>query len=490
MQTHRFALSTALISCVLSAGGILPLTHAAEQPPSQIVNQLKKMREAAPHLRSKERIGLVNRCAGAKTVAPLLAPINAHNSDVNFIQHCVLAIGETVTKGGRASLPAAEHAAATKALLKFLSGRDARLTFVACETLGKLWRGKGGSTGGIPINAELLACMYKHWDPVLEESALLALASINGIKKDGRSMPPGTPYAELRKTVLDWFASNRMRLPALPQRPWPLKLHALVVAPDPPKRDVAVRILIEAAELYPVDPMLDVLAAEKDATSILCRKIRSILEALTGRRFPDPDPKVTLAKQVVAWRKGWYAAIKGTPPDAANDPTWMTLELSLRRYRRAPSEAMAQRIKDIRVVIAHVLADPGSIPVDASAAAKELLLASLASKSLITKTLAGYDKAADAQSRQTALRRLRLEVDKASTTVVGIQFAQAFLDRAHAAETRADKTSAEVFELLLGHVTQLPSGVQGDTPRERLASLAKWVKKIVGVDPPLKMPAP
>jgi len=488
MHTHRLALSAALISCILITGALLPLTHAAS--PAPILTQLDRIRDAEPHLRSKERRQLVNLCTGTKTIVPLLEAINEDDRDGNFVLHCVQAIGETAEKcRARGPLPPADQAAATKVLLKYLTGRDTRLAFAACETLGKLWKDKGALPALGPVNAELLACMHKHWAPLLEHSASTALVVINNIRgADGRRLDPvrKTP-AELHEIVITWSASHQSRLSPALARPWLLKLHALTAAASTPARDTAARILIDAAQLYPVDPMLDLLAEEDAVSADVRRKIGIVLEALTG--LPFPPPKVAAEQHVAEWRRAWYASLRNKPSASVNSAVWTILEFSMRRYARVPSEEMAQRIQAVRLVLAHVLPDPESIPADASAAARAILLPPLESKGLIVEMLAKYDKASDALARQATYRKLRQEVGKTSRTVVSIQFGQAFLDRAFAAELRSDRPSSELFELLLGIVTQVPCEVKGDTPEERLASLMDWLDLVTGLDPPLTMPA-
>jgi hypothetical protein len=492
MHNHRLVLFAVLISCVLLAAGVLPSAYAATPPktPRTVLRQFEKMRETEPHLRSQERKHLVNLCGtgASRSILPLLGPINTDDADVNFVQHCVLAIGETAEKSARNPLPPGDYVAATKALQKYLTGRDVRLAFAACETLKKVWKGKGADAKLKPLNAELLACLYKHWPPLLEHSASSALAAINRIpgKSGSKLMPMRLTPEEMREIVIGWFAKNDGRLPPLAARPWALKLQALASAPSPPERDNAARLLMDAGKLAPVDPMLDLLAVEDAVTADVHRKIAIILQALTGRPFPPKG--VEPEDQVAEWRTAWYASLKTTPTPIVKSTAWMILEFSLRRYTQAPSEEMAGRITAIRLVIAHVLADPEGIPANASGAARKLLTVPLESKRAIVKILVEYDEAADGQTRQNMLRKLRQAVDKTGREVVTVQFTQTFLDRAHAAEVRSDRTSGDVFALLLGIATKVPCELKGRTVKERMASLNAWLDLVKKQGWTLKMP--
>lgn len=463
MRRHGRAFAALLLA--------LSLTCVAAQQAVAAGELLRPIREAANYERGEEREGLVSQIREAdpaeagRMLREVIAEVeNRHETDdVNFVMHCIIALGEI------------GDVDATEALLDAAQDQNLRIAYRAAMALGRIWEEEGlRSPEAVRVNVDLLAHFYSPLPDAFAYGPGIALSVINGLmsaEEAGRRGPE-----QLRSDVDDWVQANRNDLPPLLEWPWQLLFRRVLVSEDAAERQEAIEALLQQRALGPVEQILDAIRRQQLPEQEL-EALADLLGQVTGVPYPPPDyVNNTVEDAIEEWRERWMDRLKTRTDQKYLDYAWKELELALRRYEVQPSDADAQRVAALRSVLVQQLPGPDAIPAHASPEARTLLTDPLQSKQVIAAAVQVLqDEEATDFDRASALEDIEAEVRRRHGPVVGEQFLQPLANVA-AAETNL------MFATRLGNILWAISGIplQLEDPSQQVRDrrLQDWAEAL------------
>ncbi len=448
-------------ACCLARAGF-----AQEGVTAESVRRAMEALEKAPkYERAGKRADVVN--AGQVAISPLIDVVRGHGEakDVNYMGHCILALGE---------LKARE---ATDVLIDALGSSSLQLAYWSATALGQMWEGLGASEPQArQVNAALLAVLYSQVPDTFVYGPGLALVKINGIPA---ARPESMAADELRGAIDAWLAGNTGSVPPADQQPWQLNLRTVLATQDEATRQNALQALREKRDLGPVEPMLDALANEQGASAPVRQALGQLLGELTGVAFPPdiPGGAGDTASEVQVWRLQWFAELARHAEPRYVAYSWRELEISLRQYAADPGDTTAGRIAYFRAALIHQVPDPDAIPTIATPKAKELLTDPLTTKKKIADAIAGLEKNPDDAEKTSHLRLIEEELDDAKKAKYARDVAALFLPRL-AKLAREEKNSAVATTCgnILGRVSMYPCPLDHPQLDVRQARLDEWLQ--------------
>jgi hypothetical protein len=361
------------------------------------------------------------------------------------------------------------------------------LAYQAAMALGRIYEGKGSDRGMVrDINAALLAAMHSDWPPEAYRAPAAALVMINGIDLGPRARPGAMPAENLAEAVDKWFDANQAALPPLAQRPWQLNLRMLHTTSDANQRSQAAQAVAQAKTLEPIEPILELLTRESGLADPVRTALTGLLRDMTGLAYPPPPGQPE--DPVERWRVAWFSRLKTSTDPAHVAYSWRGLERCLRRFRAMQEEeqpddeqleAVVARLKELRAVLVHQLANEAAIPGGASPDVRDLLIDPLVSKENIRLALDHFRKATRRIESERALLYIQRELEEGPASETELQIGNLYLQTiVNLAHAEADRAFAVKLGVLLTFITKVPCDLDQPTQPARRKALATWVGKV------------
>ncbi len=407
-------------------------------------------------------------------VAPLTAEVAQFRQaeDKSYIGLCVVALGELKSESP------------TDDLVKVLLGTDQRLSYLAAQALGSIWEGKGpGEPKAKLVNAALMGAIYARAVSTYTMGPSLAFVKVNSIPLPrtvgGRRVLTfkGLDPQEIITIAEGWLTANPGALADVDQQPWGLNLHMALAGTDAAARSSAIQALRRKRELAPVELLLAALAAEDETSSDLA----DLLGDLTGIPFPPVTADAaTLTAQELAdyWKRQWLADLSGRTDQKRLDYALSELENALLGLHDNPSDAVAAKVSDYRMVVLRQFPDADAIPGGASAGVKDLLDEPLEIKQEIDAALGDLE---GGKLRDYKKRTLLQLIEQKTKDELGREVGLLFLGRlAEIARTEPTQGVASKIGEVLSHISGIPCQLNSNRPETRLARLEQWILNAQG----------